>query len=86
MRKDWTTRPFVSINIRQVCNIDEEPIFTQRWPGTITGCLEDETNALDTCEFPIHAVDPIDQTSFGGLKICGERGGLPFAEVLRPDT
>ena len=38
LKSEWTTKPFVSIEVRKQCEKDEESLFKFIWPGTKHGC------------------------------------------------
>ena len=45
-----------------------------------------ERGEIIECKEKIEAIDAVNQTSFGGRTICGQRGGEPFSSVTRVDT
>ena len=103
LREDWEVVPFTSIRIvsgDEPCPGETEPVFKRHWPGTVEGCIFEETvwtkEAFDNnqkkkpkkekqaCNY-IERLEAVDQIKFYDKTICGRRAGLNYLEANRVD-
>ena len=77
-------RPWLGTDIYCICDAKDKGMATRHMLGECTGFFSNAQNGDKYDCYHLPPINPVLQTSFEGVRVCGVRGGLAFHEAVRP--
>lgn len=79
-------RPWLGTDIYCICDPKEKGLSIRHMKGECTGYFSNAQNGDKYDCYHLPPLNPVLQTSFNGVRVCGIRGGLAFHEAIRPNN